>query len=78
MFAIKRTIVDPNTPTEASTPQPEFWPMITGLLNSNIIRLSISLNAARVFLEFFCFEQKNFKNTRAAFREMDSLNIILQ
>jgi hypothetical protein len=23
MFAIKRTIVDPNTPTEATTPEPE-------------------------------------------------------
>jgi hypothetical protein len=25
MFAIKRTIVDPNTPTEATTPAPEWW-----------------------------------------------------
>jgi hypothetical protein len=43
-----------------------------------IVRLSISLDAVQVFLEFAQknFEQKNLKNTRAAFREMDSLFII--
>jgi hypothetical protein len=36
--------------------------------------LFISLNAARVFLEFFCLKQKNSTNTRAAFREIDILD----